>query len=57
MDAEMLEEADIAVLIPPKKGRPPTLRRLDYIAAPWPAPRGWEWAVERLLHLLAAGYA
>jgi predicted mannosyl-3-phosphoglycerate phosphatase (HAD superfamily) len=52
-DKEMLEKADIPVVIPPEEGPPLRLSRDDYQIADQPAPRGWaRKARELLLRLL-----
>ena len=56
MDAEMLEEADEAVVVP-RDGGWLRLRRGDYLVAPGPAPHGWLWAMRRLAERHVAGLA
>ncbi len=49
-DSGFLEQSDIAIVIPWKNGQVNLkLRRPDYIVAPYPAPRGWSWSVERVI--------
>jgi len=55
MDLEMLEEADIAIVVPPPRGHWPRPRRSDYLIAPAPAPKGWAAVIEKLAERLAAG--
>ena len=55
MDREMLEEANAAVVIPRPGGRGLLLHRGDYLVAPHPAPRGWEWAARKILMERATG--
>ena len=52
-DADMLEEADVAVVIPHRSGAWLRLRRSDYVVAPQPAPEGWAWAVWNIVLGLA----
>jgi predicted mannosyl-3-phosphoglycerate phosphatase (HAD superfamily) len=40
-DRDMLELADIPIVIPPEEGAPLRLRRCDYLIAPCPPPCGW----------------
>jgi mannosyl-3-phosphoglycerate phosphatase len=55
-DADMLEEADYAVVVPHRGGRVGVSpRRGDYLVAPEPAPRGWVWAVREVLLRLWSG--
>ena len=53
-DMGMLEEADYAIVVPPRRGEPLRLHRADYIVAAEPAPTGWVEALERLLPLIGA---
>ena len=49
-DRGFLEQSDIAIIMPWKDGRVNLkLRRPDYIVAPYPAPQGWSWSVERVI--------
>ncbi len=48
-DKAMLEDADYPVVIPNPGGRRLILSRGDYIVAPYPAPKGWEWLADRIL--------
>ncbi len=57
MDREMLEEADTAVVVPRPEGRRLILHRGDYLAAPTPAPEGWEWAARKILWRTMMGLA
>ncbi len=55
MDLEMLETADIAIVVPPRDGKWPRPRRCDYLVAPAPAPEGWAVVVSWLARILATG--
>jgi predicted mannosyl-3-phosphoglycerate phosphatase (HAD superfamily) len=47
-DVEMLEESDIPVVIP-RSGVRLRLRRGDYLVAPYPAPKGWEYVIRKIV--------
>lgn len=55
MDAGMLEEAEVAAVVPHPGGPAVRPRRSTYMVAEEPAPRGWEIAVRRLLPLILQG--
>ena|GEM_PF-6818416 len=52
MDKKMLESCDVAVVIPWNDGRCRVMpRNKRVLVSPYPAPRGWSWAIERVLAL------
>ncbi|MCX8196647.1 MAG: hypothetical protein N3F67_06220, partial [Acidilobaceae archaeon] len=52
LDLDMLEMADVAIVIPRGGVIDVRPRRADYIVAPYPAPQGWVWASRQIALLL-----
>ncbi|MCS7106586.1 MAG: hypothetical protein NZ902_00520 [Acidilobaceae archaeon] len=48
LDRDMLEMADVAIVIPRDGMIDVRPRRADYIVAPYPAPQGWVWASRQI---------
>ncbi len=48
-DKEMLEESDLPIVIPWLNGEVLVSIRKRYVTAPYPAPKGWIWALEKII--------